>query len=60
MRNSEFLELCKPGNTVDVDEAIANGADVNASDNSGRTALFMATLEGHVDTENLLRSYGAK
>lgn len=36
----DFIELCKSGDAVKVEEAIMNGANVNAKDNDGMTAFF--------------------
>lgn len=35
------------------------GADINAKDNKGQTALKQAKEKGHIDVVNLLRQHGA-
>lgn len=56
----DFLKLCKSGDAPKVEEAIMNGANVNAKDNDGWTALFWALYRGHTEVANILRKYGAK
>ena len=58
--DSDFLELCKFGYVREVEEAIMNGANVNAKDAYGNTALFWAKQYGRPKIIDLLRSYGAK
>ncbi len=50
--------MCNAGNTQGVIEAIKAGANVNAKDNNGVTALMMATAEGQVGIVNALISAG--
>ena len=50
MNDAEFVELCRVGDVVKVEEAIQNGAYVNARNNNGWTALMMAALNGHTET----------
>ena len=38
---------------------VKNGADVNARDNTGSTALMMASYEGNVDVVKMLLENGA-
>ena len=58
MSDSDFLKLCEAGNAKKVEEAIMNGANVNAKDNDGWTALMYAAWNGHTDTAGLLCKYG--
>ena len=39
---------------------IENGADVNAKDNDGVTALMQASENGHTEIVSLLKSAGAE
>jgi len=39
---------------------LAKGADVNAKNNNGRTALMAAALKGHKQIVLLLKQAGAK
>lgn len=60
MIDSEFIELCKSGNTEKVKEAIIDGANVNAKGNHGYTALMWAAWRGHTQIAELLIKYGAE
>ena len=40
--DGDFLELCKSGTVQEVEAAIKNGANVNAEDEDGWTALMIA------------------
>jgi len=59
MSDDDFLELCKSGSAQKVKEAIMNGANVNAKDNNGWTALMLVTLNNHAETAELLLKHGA-
>lgn len=59
MSDNDFIKLCRSGNAQEVEEAIMNGANVNASGNDGRTALMWATYYGHVQTAEVLLQHGA-
>ena len=48
------------GHTEIAELLLKHGAEVNAKDNNGETALMDAARNGHTETANLLRSYGAK
>lgn len=59
MSDAEFIELCKSGDVRKVEEAIINGANVNAKYNDGWTALMWAAKRGHTETAELLLKHGA-
>jgi ankyrin repeat protein len=48
------------GDTEKVQALLAKGADVNAKDNKGRTALMGANKKGHKEIVQLLKKAGAK
>ena len=54
MSDNDFIELCKSGDAEKVEEAILNGANVNAKDDDGWTALMWAALGGHTETAEVL------
>jgi ankyrin repeat protein len=58
--NADLLEAAKNGQTGKVLALIKAGADVNAKDIDGKTALMWAVANGHIETANLLRAAGAK
>ena len=60
MSDKDFVNLCGFGDARKVEEAIMNGANVNAKDNDGRTALMWAKISSRTETVKLLRRYGAK
>ena len=45
--------------TADVEQMLANGADVNSKDKSGMTPLHIACFFGHIGTVQVLIRYGA-
>ncbi len=59
MKDKEFLELCESGNAQKVEEAIMNGANVNARRDNGFTALILATIGLNAETVRVLLDYGA-
>ena len=59
MSDVEFWKLCKTGNSTKVAEAIQNGADVNAKDIYGWTALMWVAVRGHTETARVLIQNGA-
>ena len=57
--NEELLETAEEGDTEEVKLLIEKGADVDAKDWKGRTALMGAALKGHTETVKLLIEKGA-
>ncbi|MFX0200286.1 MAG: ankyrin repeat domain-containing protein, partial [Candidatus Hodarchaeota archaeon] len=58
-RPSPLMEAASKGDTEKVHALLAKGADVNAKDNDGLTALMRAALQGHTDTVHALLAKGA-
>ena len=59
MGDDEFLALCRAGDPVSVESAIAEGANVNAKTMRGYTALILAVMNGHEHTAEILIQHGA-
>ena len=57
--NSELMDAARKGDTAVVQELLDAGADVNATDKHGGTALMMAAVNGHTDTVQVLLDAGA-
>jgi|GEM_PF-6855824 len=57
--NEILIEAAKDGNMLVLKTCLEKGADVNASDKDGLTALMWAALQGHLDVANLLIEKGA-
>ena len=57
--NQELLEAACEGNVNEVKRLIVDGADVNASDDYGWTALMIAAGCGHTETCEMLIAKGA-
>jgi ankyrin repeat protein len=58
--NEELLEAAKIGDKQKVEQLLEEGADVDAKDEDGKTALMFAAFMGHEEIVELLKSYGAK
>jgi ankyrin repeat protein len=58
--NEDFLKAAERGDLSAVESLIANGADINAKLNNGKTALMLATQNGHEEIKELLIKAGAK
>ena len=59
MSDADFIKLCKSGDARKIEEAIMNGANVNAKDNEGWTALIWAAIRGHIEVVEVLLKHGA-
>ena len=55
----ELLEVCEQGNLEEIERLLAQGADVNAKDNGGWTALMWVASYGHTETAEMLIDNGA-
>ncbi len=58
--NSALLVAVSNGNSARVKELLEKGADVNAKDQNGTTALTIATGYGYTEIIELLKKAGAK
>ncbi|BCB96053.1 hypothetical protein JZK55_09750 [Dissulfurispira thermophila] len=58
-QNYQIMDAAKMGDIVGVKELLGKGADVNAKDSNGWTALIWAAMEGKIDVINFLISKGA-
>ena len=56
--SKRLIEVCANGEKKDVEELIDMGADVNAEDDCGYTALLMASVEGHKEIVEFLIQKG--
>jgi len=56
---SSLIEAASMGDTEKVHALLAKGADVNARDNDGSTALMAAVTYGHIDIVHALLAKGA-
>ena len=62
MSDDDFLELCKSGDAAKIEEAIHNGANVNAipsEDNDGEPALIWVVRKGYAEITEILLKNGA-
>jgi hypothetical protein len=55
----DLLAAAKKGKTIQVEALLARGADLEARDNYGRTALMLAAQYGRTDAVRLLLAKGA-
>jgi len=58
--DKKLLNACEIGDLEKVKQLLENGADVNAENKYGLTALMYASYNGHKEVVELLKSYGAK
>jgi ankyrin repeat protein len=54
------MAACQEGHLDIVKLLIEKGADVKAKDNSGSTALMIASKNGHTQIVEFLKAHGAK
>ena len=59
MSDDDFVKLCMSGDIKKVEEAIMNGANINARDCVGWTALMMAAYKGYINIAEVLIKHGA-
>lgn len=59
INDSEFMKLYREGDVEKIEEAIRNGANVDAKDDKCNTVLILAALEGKTQIVELLLRYGA-
>ncbi|MBQ7217826.1 MAG: S1 RNA-binding domain-containing protein [Synergistaceae bacterium] len=60
MSDEDFLKLCTTGTLQKIQTAVKNGANVNAVNSKGRTALMMAVMQNtHPEVIELLIDSGA-
>jgi tetratricopeptide (TPR) repeat protein len=57
--NEVLIEAAKDGNMLVLKTALEKGADINAKDNSGMTALMYAEQRGYTEIVNFLKEKGA-
>ncbi|MBQ7543717.1 MAG: ankyrin repeat domain-containing protein [Synergistaceae bacterium] len=58
-RGADLLSVCWSGSSAEIEGAIRRGANLNAKDKYGWTALHWAAYRGLSDTAELLLRYGA-
>ena len=59
LNDKEFFRLCNSGNAAQIKEAVTNGANINAKDSDGWTALILAAYDGNNKVAEILVKYGA-
>ena len=57
--DKDLLKMARIGETVLVKALLKGGADVNAKDENGQTALMIAATQGHIETFTALLDAGA-
>jgi ankyrin repeat protein len=60
MSDEEFIELCRTGSPLDIESAIANGADVNADSRSWKALHYAASKNPNPDVITILIKNGAE
>ena len=59
MSDDDFMKLCKAADPAKIQEAINNGANVNAKDNSGWTVSMRAAKKGQAEILEILLKHNA-
>ena len=54
MNDTDFLKLCRSGNSKKVEQAIANGMDVNSKSYVGWMGLMSAVWSGYIEITRVL------
>ena len=57
--NEQFISSAEAGDTEQVLQLLQDGADINATDKQGRTAVLAATYQNEVETVKALIQEGA-
>ena len=57
--NHNLWQIAKQGDVIQLEQALARGADVNACNNLGLTPLMMAAYHGQTDMVKFLVEHGA-
>jgi len=55
----DFIDVVRDGKVDIVKTLLSSGANINISDNYGRTPLYIASMKGHIDVIKTLLSSGA-
>jgi hypothetical protein len=58
--NENLVEAAKRGDLPEVKRLLAEGAEANAKDQYGKTALARASMKGHWEVQDMLLKAGAK
>lgn len=58
--DEQLFEACKIGTIEEIERLIKTGANVNAANDYGETALMWASLSGYTEIAKLLIKAGAK
>ena len=59
INDRQFIDICDKGSEQEIIEALNNGANVNAKDNHGTTAIIFAARSGHLEALSMLINTGA-
>jgi ankyrin repeat protein len=58
--NSDLINAAEEGNIIAAEVLLKLGADINARDSSGHTALMIAKSKGHIKIVELLKGADTK